>query len=60
MSGNLLESLVEVLQVVLLFFAVDAPQELVVLLVSVELEGVLVVGEQSVVSVGQISQGSSL
>lgn len=39
---------------------VDVPEELVVLLVETELQRVLVVGKESVVSVGQISQVSSL
>jgi hypothetical protein len=43
-----------------MLLGVHVSQETVVLLIGVKLNGVLVVSKHGVVSVGQISQGSSL
>ena len=58
--GELDEPVLELLDTLLVALGVDHAQHLVVLLVDVELEGVLVVGEEGVVSIRQISQCSAL
>ena len=55
----LLDAVRHLLSVGLFILVVDSSQELVVFFINVELEGVLVVCEQCVVSVSQVGQGSS-
>lgn len=58
--GNLVEASLQVLLGFGLLLVVDLLEEGVVLVVSVQLDWVLVVGEQAVVAVGQISEGTAL
>lgn len=53
-------SFIDESKVSLVFLVVNVSQEFVIFFVSVELKWVLIIGEESVVSVGEISKSSTL